>query len=225
MAVGGLYAATRVYPRVCGGTYGEENLSATQAGLSPRVRGNQPDPRAANGRRRSIPACAGEPVVTAADDHPHEVYPRVCGGTKISLAVLFAVLGLSPRVRGNPAGDAGATARPRSIPACAGEPRQGKTPLYRPVVYPRVCGGTAVRQRAVQHLMGLSPRVRGNRRAPARRPAPDGSIPACAGEPDSCGQLGGGVRVYPRVCGGTFGGLPFGLPVRGLSPRVRGNRG
>ena len=34
-------------------------------------------------RRRSIPACAGEPPVTAEFYLPDAVYPRVCGGTHI----------------------------------------------------------------------------------------------------------------------------------------------
>ena len=70
---------------------------------------------------------------------------------------------------------------------------------------------------------GLSPRVRGNPTAPARRCRPAGSIPACAGEPVQCRPHGSQHRVYPRVCGGTpssSGGI---TPYPGLSPRVRGN--
>ena len=73
---------------------------------------------------RSIPACAGEPpvgTITAASD---TLYPRVCGGTTWAMPGILPMVGLSPRVRGNPV-----TPRPyprclRSIPACAGEPRQ-----------------------------------------------------------------------------------------------------
>ena len=50
-----------------------------------------------------------------------------------------------------------------------------------------------------------------------------GSIPACAGEP----RMGADVRtqdkVYPRVCGGTVYFCNDPPPLRGLSPRVRGN--
>ena len=51
------------------------------------------------------------------------------------------------------------------------------------------------------------------------------SIPACAGEPANL--VAGLYRktVYPRVCGGTVA-APENLPwLKGLSPRVRGNRG
>ena len=71
--------------------------------------------------------------------------------------------------------------------------------------------------------MGLSPRVRGNRKAVASTTCTCGSIPACAGEPrPGCGP-GSGTWVYPRVCGGTrSAATPRGWP-SGLSPRVRGN--
>ena len=51
-----------------------------------------------------------------------------------------------------------------------------------------------------------------------------GSIPACAGEPAIVPLSWLRPGVYPRVCGGTSRSsyvVPF---VRGLSPRVRGNR-
>ena len=91
-------------------------------------------------------------------------------------------------------------------------------------VYPRVCGGT---ERVGDHLIpvtGLSPRVRGNH--VGMRPVLDGlgSIPACAGEPAPVASRRSHHRVYPRVCGGTDDGRPSKDPLKGLSPRVRGNR-
>ena len=72
-------------------------------------------------------------------------------------------------------------------------------------------------------LRGLSPRVRGNPGPLPHCRVCGRSIPACAGEPG--GGLGiyewGGV--YPRVCGGTRSAMTRSLPLRGLSPRVRGN--
>ncbi len=56
-------------------------------------------------------------------------------------------------------------------------------------------------------------------------PALTGSIPACAGEPQTCPLCLPSSQVYPRVCGGTpLPPLPP-YPALGLSPRVRGNRG
>ena len=51
-----------------------------------------------------------------------------------------------------------------------------------------------------------------------------GSIPACAGEPKPVvGPMWNG-RVYPRACGGTAVDLKGNQYLKGLSPRVRGNR-
>ena len=166
-----------VYPRVCGGTPPPDRLRGDQQGLSPRVRGNRARPIAECVYTGSIPACAGEPPGASPMDTLRSVYPRVCGGTGVYRAV------------GN--------ASRRSIPACAGEPACGR-------VYPRVCGGSW----SVSHghpAIGLSPRVRGNRRIPRR------------------GQCYPS-RVYPRVCGGTGSADRSDRRWWGLSPRVRGNR-
>ena len=50
-----------------------------------------------------------------------------------------------------------------------------------------------------------------------------GSIPACAGEPVNGTQPTAARGVYPRVCGGTIRVIVASGPLRGLSPRVRGN--
>ena len=52
----------RVYPRVCGGTSLSRRGIGCPTGLSPRVRGNQLQYQPPVVRRRSIPACAGEPA-------------------------------------------------------------------------------------------------------------------------------------------------------------------
>ncbi len=91
-------------------------------------------------------------------------------------------------------------------------------------VYPRVCGGTCRRDGVKMVTFGLSPRVRGN---PAIRPLSnhkEGSIPACAGEPDESDPRTYVSGVYPRVCGGTPDCRSQGTTKKGLSPRVRGNR-
>ena len=52
-----------VYPRVCGGTAIAITSLPVPLGLSPRVRGNLSRLSALRHVRRSIPACAGEPLV------------------------------------------------------------------------------------------------------------------------------------------------------------------
>ena len=111
-----------------------------------------------------------------------------------------------------------------SIPACAGEPRVNARTWTSRTVYPRVCGGTLWGSADVDYALGLSPRVRGNRRRTVRAATQAGSIPACAGEPhlvDAPFHEGG---VYPRVCGGTAHPAAARSGRGGLSPRVRGNR-
>ncbi len=155
----------------------------------------------------------------------HEsVYPRVCGGTLGGTSPALTTRGLSPRVRGNRCFFATAASCSGSIPACAGEPMPYPAAENPKGVYPRVCGGTQRTDDKYRPRFGLSPRVRGNPLGPVLFPAHVGSIPACAGEPTGIDAARVDSKVYPRVCGGT---VLLDLPVdclRGLSPRVRGNR-
>ena len=72
-------------------------------------------------------------------------------------------------------------------------------------------------------LTGLSPRVRGSRERFLARSRPQGSIPACAGEPHTVMTQSGTAEVYPRVCGGASPTCLWGRAEEGLSPRVRGS--
>ena len=91
----------RVYPRVCGGTRPDCRQRKAGAGLSPRVRGNQIADQRPQLFRRSIPACAGEPLGPGDRSDGGRVYPRVCGGTRLLRPANRESRGLSPRVRGN----------------------------------------------------------------------------------------------------------------------------
>ena len=147
----------------------------------------------------------------------------MCGGTEYGRNGPIQSGGLSPRVRGNRLVPRRKRAGGGSIPACAGEPSAPTASSGRGRVYPRVCGGTHSSNATGAKLSGLSPRVRGNLSEEVPGGAAAGSIPACAGEP----QSGSGRRipcmVYPRVCGGTrCAPKPTGFS-EGLSPRVRGN--
>ena len=189
---------------MCGGTAPSGRGKAAPCGLSPRVRGN---PRLRRGRvpqTGSIPACAGEPR----HDHLNPKRNR----------------GLSPRVRGNLVLLQRCSVRRRSIPACAGEPGLHPSTYSTTRVYPRVCGGTGGEIGHLEHVHGLSPRVRGNPHLRGGGLEGDGSIPACAGEPTRTGRACATTRVYPRVCGGTDHAFAAAVTPSGLSPRVRGNR-
>ena len=218
------YALSTVYPRVCGGTPLVATGNAAWHGLSPRMRGNPAARRGFCGQYRSIPAYAGEPFHTDLMSLHPTVYPRVCGGTGRPWLSAPNTSGLSPRMRGNLSPCDGRSAGQRSIPAYAGEPSLHCRQKAIPEVYPRVCGGTALTGWCRMLNDGLSPRMRGN-----RLPMPYGdcqcrSIPAYAGEPARMKECHLGARVYPRVCGGTCIQRPACSAMRGLSPRMRGNR-
>ena len=86
-----------------------------------------------------------------------------------------------------------------------------------------MCGGTSWPAISASVMGGLSPRVRGNLRIVWIRNATSGSIPACAGEPETAFRSDSVPKVYPRVCGGTALALVHHDDEAGLSPRVRGN--
>ena len=228
---------------MCGGTRRRFARYHSPGGLSPRVRGNQVKGGIVSGEFGSIPACAGEPPFRVDEEGISRVYPRVCGGTDANDANASSSSGLSPRVRGNLKAWQRRWGRKGSIPACAGEPRQGRPPRRHgrvyprvcggtisppspspPGVYPRVCGGTATSTNQGKYVGGLSPRVRGNLQAAQRQGVRHRSIPACAGEPARPWTCRPTSPVYPRVCGGTLSGAAVRRCPRGLSPRVRGNR-
>ena len=191
--------------------------------LSPRVRGNRLQLCRPLSGAASIPACAGEPGLTAPERGRHNVYPRVCGGTFRWFGCQMGVQRLSPRVRGNPCAVSVRTGAAESIPACAGEPESMALCNAAGSVYPRVCGGTRIAGGRQADDSRLSPRVRGNPGCRAGRDIWTASIPACAGEPTAQRQRFRVFAVYPRVCGGTAAPAPAAVEAWRLSPRVRGN--
>ena len=192
-----------VYPRACGGTRWAIARSTMAAGLSPRVRGNQPLSAESRWSERSIPARAGEPWDRGTIIGKWMVYPRACGGTARSCGSLGWTYGLSPRVRGNRCRRNPGQPRAGSIPARAGEPWGRYAGFAQCRVYPRACGGTCSAARGGVALGGLSPRVRGNRRQVFGWTLRRGSIPARAGEPCYPPTRKAMRAVYPRACGGT----------------------
>ena len=204
----------KVYPRVCGGTvteleetlrYGLSRVRPQHSsyrfpvGLSPRVRGNQIKGTYATHLRRSIPACAGEPVTVESwgqglsprvRGNPPESYRPglllrsipACAGEPVTVESFGDATRVYPRVCGGTRLNPTALDYLRSIPACAGEPIRVRNALAGRWVYPRVCGGTRLLGKSGQRVQGLSPRVRGN--------LPDVPSPA--------------DLEAPRVCGGTY---------------------
>ena len=196
-------SAREVHPRVCGGSLERLHLGAERRGTSPRVRGKRPHVNAGRRTQRYIPACAGEAVQIRKEIFLVQVHPRVCGGSRLGGLVPRLFDGTSPRVRGKPGMKTRRATTLRYIPACAGEAR-GLRYRNRPVrVHPRVCGGSAGRQRRPDQARGTSPRVRGKRARVMIRMLYEGYIPACAGEAAADVRAVPGRQVHPRVCGGS----------------------
>ena len=194
------------YPRVCGATQPLWLWPPWSSGLSPRVRGNPAIVAVAALVVGPIPACAGQPAARPVDNLQARAYPRVCGATFSKYAVMVPEQGLSPRVRGNPRRSRSNNPAPGPIPACAGQPWTAIGPALKSRAYPRVCGATCTTRQISPLLLGLSPRVRGNRDSVIRGGLRSRPIPACAGQPESTSSTSAPSRAYPRVCGAT--GMP-----------------
>jgi len=175
--------ASRVYPRLRGGTCTAFHPLDLDYGLSPLARGNHSKSLEGAVRGGSIPACAGEPHPSAPSGRVAGVYPRLRGGTVPALPVTLPVTGLSPLARGNRGKHPLKPDEAGSIPACAGEPQQSGEQCGLTRVYPRLRGGTRRFGARAMDCRGLSPLARGNHRAGRHADRAGGSIPACAGEP------------------------------------------
>ena len=148
----------------------------------------------------------------------------MCGGSPGYPCPAQAAPGLSPRVRGKRFDGLERPCPARSIPACAGEAPPQPAGRLAHLVYPRVCGGSAAPAGLHQCGGGLSPRVRGKQAVGVQGNPRLRSIPACAGEAGSAIAISLSVRVYPRVCGGSWRRRRPSFACRGLSPRVRGKQ-
>ena len=188
------------------------------------MRGNHLHNHHVFAERGSIPACAGKPVSDDLGLATTQVYPRVCGETRVGSFRNAADWGLSPRVRGNRVHGTRTRISSGSIPACAGKPVPLALPSCCSRVYPRVCRETSSSMPCPQDVRGLSPRVRGTQHLSSDWGLTDGSIPACAGKPNTSTLMRMIRWVYPRVCGETYAWLQAPVDGLGLSPRVRGNR-
>ena len=90
-------------------------------------------------------------------------------------------------------------------------------------VHPRVCGEAGDSYLDVDDGGGPSPRVRGSPGPDFREEFAVGSIPACAGKPQSYLAKQMQTRVHPRVCGEARGQFVKAAQHMGPSPRVRGS--
>ena len=193
-------------------------------GRSPRGRGSQGRRHRLGLARGSIPAWAGEPLLTSAPATTGRVDPRVGGGADTWEWDANQNPGRSPRGRGSQRPARAAAAVQGSIPAWAGEPRRHPTTPWRSRVDPRVGGGALLAASSAVTGAGRSPRGRGSRNTEALVNAMPGSIPAWAGEPRAVRRAGHLPGVDPRVGGGANDISRMIAATVGRSPRGRGSR-
>ena len=144
-AASGCRAHGRDHPRVGGGTMFGKSVEITEAGPSPRGRGNlQVSPRNVFGLG-TIPAWAGEPCCGRSARSRIGDHPRVGGGTGGGFRHDAAQVGPSPRGRGNPQTHSRHSRAAGTIPAWAGEPPKKSRMTHFPRDHPRVGGGTRSR--------------------------------------------------------------------------------
>ena len=154
---------TGAYPRGRGGTACSCSRRRSEAGLSPRARGNRLAQAECAGCRGPIPAGAGEPAPHAAHRGARGAYPRGRGGTKPRRSRSNQPSGLSPRARGNRECSNDRIVKSGPIPAGAGEPSTAMPTGLVAQAYPRGRGGTTSASFTDDGDRGLSPRARGNR--------------------------------------------------------------
>ena len=195
-------AAPTVHPRVCGELGATGAAGSCTSGSSPRVRGTLVRHHDLAGRRRFIPACAGNSPALAARTPVVAVHPRVCG----------ELAPWSPRPR-RPA---------RFIPACAGNSPPAAGAGASTTVHPRVCGELPGARRSAPRRRRFIPACAGNSRTAPETVAPaNGSSPRVRGTPAADRDVHAGQRFIP-ACAGNSANRLFRRPSPPVHPRVCG---
>ena len=162
---------------------GERAISSN--GPSPHARGTRPSRRPGPSPARSIPACAGNTAWSPPRSSSCSVHPRMRGEHSIKSATNSSHCGPSPHARGTlHVGERGQAAH-RSIPACAGNTRSGRSTTPPRTVHPRMRGEHSIAAIAVSIFHGPSPHARGTRLDDPHVRELSRSIPACAGNTPS----------------------------------------
>ncbi len=192
---------TAVHPRACGEHGGLERRREFDFGSSPRMRGTRNSSRALQRSRRFIPAHAGNTCLICFVRFSSSVHPRACGEHPMALPAATERHGSSPRMRGTRHFLAHVHARPRFIPAHAGNTHLRLLLVSSMAVHPRACGEHGRKQLLVFAQHGSSPRMRGTRPVTRLPRLIERFIPAHAGNTLLKQAESGIDPVHPRACG------------------------
>ena len=194
----------RVHPRVGGAA------SPTFASVS-RNQGSSP-----HGRGSLLPECR--------QSFPGGFIPARAGQPCRGQGCSQGPKGSSPRGRGSRGLHFGSDRLVGFIPARAGQPSGPFPRRHPPAVHSRA-GGAALLLLLVSCTMrGSSPRGRGSPGSEESSPAPEGFIPARAGQPKCASGWWTPRRVHPRAGGAAQWATDNADRVQGSSPRGRGSR-
>ena len=160
---------TPVHPRACGEQILFACASPCRSGSSPRLRGTGPVRQGIEGRRRFIPAPAGNSRRSSRIRASVPVHPRACGEQLTRIVNSRRASGSSPRLRGTVAELVERDVVERFIPAPAGNSGYGPTRASTYPVHPRACGEQPVLSAKKYPVSGSSPRLRGTDRPGPRQ--------------------------------------------------------
>ena len=191
-------------------------------GSSPRMRGKLAAGARRRGRRRIIPAHAGQTPAEPWKKPARSDHPRACGANSDTQRGRDVVAGSSPRMRGKQARPLPGKVAVRIIPAHAGQ--TGHPSPSKPLGpdHPRACGANSVVEARGERHDGSSPRMRG-KRPETGRCRPEGRIiPAHAGQTSRYRLWDTPNADHPRACGANFWAASKPFCNSGSSPRMRG---
>ena len=173
-------------------------------------------------RRGIIPAGAGRRWRISLRRWRFRDHPRGCGEKSPSGAMTMALLGSSPRVRGEAVGRVPRENGDGIIPAGAGRSLESWQCLPGAGDHPRGCGEKWQGYQQVVKKRGSSPRVRGEVILVRYGAHVLGIIPAGAGRSTASPARNDVERDHPRGCGEKSSSNASVACVAGSSPRVRG---
>ena len=194
-----------VHPRACG----EQGLCDQQEygtdGSSPRLRGTAAAWAPTAGRRRFIPAPAGNRIHGFSHRAPPSVHPRACGEQNPTMPMLMNHFGSSPRLRGTEPRKPSGAINGRFIPAPAGNRTLCATRIFMRPVHPRACGEQSFILRDSGPRLRFIPAPAGNssRLAPKHAVSAAGSSPRLRGTEPMPGNAQGHPRFIPAPAGNS----------------------
>jgi len=211
-----------VHPRMRGEHLGCQGWVAHSGGSSPHARGTRGADRAALGRLRFIPACAGNTRAASSTACRPSVHPRMRGEHGSICMPPSRSPGSSPHARGTLGAERIGSESRRFIPACAGNtlsPTEKRSPLP---VHPRMRGEHGPEEMKQASASGSSPHARGTRVSGDRCSADGRFIPACAGNTVRQPARNAVHAVHPRMRGEHIRPDYDPTTLAGSSPHARG---